>query len=73
MPNIKFQIRNNFDNLYFHEKFQVKSKKYYKIKSDTSLKSYDHAEFKSGAWKQINTSLKSYGNAQYKILDQEQF
>ena len=24
-----------------------------KIKCDTSLKSYDHAEFKSGAWKQI--------------------
>ena len=27
--------------------------KYHKIKNDTLLKSYDHAEFKWGAWKQI--------------------
>ena len=53
MTNTKFQIKNNFDNLYFHAKSWVKSKKYYKIKRDTSLKSYYHAEFKSGAWKQI--------------------
>ena len=53
MPNTKFQIESNFDNVYFHAKSQVKNKKYYKIKCDTSLKSYDHAELKSGAWKHI--------------------
>ena len=39
----------NFDNLYFHAKSLVESIKYHKIKSYTLLKSYDHAEFKSGA------------------------
>ena len=48
MPNTKFQIESNFDNVYFHAKSQVKNKK-----CDTSLKSYDHAELKSGAWKHI--------------------
>ena len=33
-------IGSNFDNLYFHAKFQVKSKIYYKIKYYTSLKNY---------------------------------
>jgi len=41
------------DNFAFLNFFDNKSKKYHKIKCDTSLKSYDHAEFKSGAWKQI--------------------
>ena len=40
----QFCVFNFFDN---------KSKKYHKTKCDTSLKSYDHAEFKSGTWKQI--------------------
>ena len=54
MPNTTFQIESNFDNVYFHAKSQVKNKKkYYKINYDTSLKSYDHAELKSRAWKHI--------------------
>ena len=32
---------------------ELKIKKKYKINYDTSLKSYDHANFKSGAWKHI--------------------
>ena len=50
MQNPKFQIRSNFDNLYFHAKSQVKSIKYHTIKCDLSLKSYDYEEFKLGAW-----------------------
>ena len=38
MPNTTFQIRSNFDNLYFHAKYQVKSKKYHKIKCDVIKK-----------------------------------
>ena len=53
MQNFSEVLKNKFDNLYFHAKSQVKSKKYPKIKCYTSLKSYDHAEFKSGAWEQI--------------------
>ena len=53
MPNTKFQIVSIFDYVYFQAKTQVKRKKYHKIKHDTSLKSYDHAEIKSRAWKQI--------------------
>ena len=33
----------------FMQNLRLKAKKYYKIKCDTSLKTYDHAEFKSGA------------------------
>ena len=35
------------------QNLRLKAKKYYKLKCDTSLKSYDQAEFKSGTWKQI--------------------
>ena len=31
-----------FKRLYFYVKSRIKSTKYYKIKFDTSLKSYDH-------------------------------
>ena len=53
MQNSNEVLGNKFENLYFHAKSWVKSKKYHKIKCYTSLKSYDHAEFKSGAWEQI--------------------
>ena len=53
MQNSNQTLGNKFDNIYFHAKFKVKSLKYHKIKRDTSLKSYDYAEFKSRAWKQI--------------------
>ena len=52
MQNLKLKqvyIGSNFDNIYFHAKSLVKSRKYHKIKSYTLLKSYDHAEFKPGA------------------------
>ena len=56
---------------------RLKIKKYYKIKCDTSLKRYDHAEFKSGDFdlyfggqknQKINcdTSLKRYDHAEFK-------
>ena len=53
MQNLSEVLKNKFDNLYFHAKSQVKSKKYHKIKCYISLKSYDHGEFKSGAWERI--------------------
>ena len=63
MQNSNQVLGNKFDKLYFCAKSQVKRGKNQKIKCstslkrsghvDTSLKSYDHAEFKSGAWKQI--------------------
>ena len=53
IPSNQVYVGSNFDNLYFHEKSQGKSNKYDKIKSDKPLKRYNHAEFKSDAWKQI--------------------
>ena len=53
MQNSNQVLGNKFDNLYFYAKSQVRNKKQYKIKCDTSFKSYGHTEFKSGAWKQI--------------------
>ena len=37
----------------FKQNLRLKAKKYNKINSDTLFKSYDHAEFNSGGWKQI--------------------
>jgi len=54
----KFDFKKNLeqiekDNFTFSNFYYNKSKKYHKINCDTSLKSYDHAEFKSGASKKI--------------------
>ena len=53
MYNPKLQIWRNFDRLYIHEKSKVKSKKYYNIKCDISLKNYCHAESKILDWEQF--------------------
>ena len=47
MQNLKQVLGNNFDNLYFHAKSQVKRKKI-KIKRSTSLKILGHLEAKIG-------------------------
>ena len=39
-------VESKFDRLNFYAKSSVKSEKYHKIKFDTSLKSYGHAQYK---------------------------
>ena len=51
-----FYINSKIKSTKYHtimQNFRLKIKKKYKINYDTSLKSYDHANFKSGAWKHI--------------------
>jgi len=52
MQNSYHVLGNFFDKLYFHAKY-IKSTKYHKIKFDTSLKSYGHAEYKILDWEQF--------------------
>ena len=88
IQNPKFYIGNNFDNLQFHAKSQIKSKNDHKIKCDTSLKSYDHAEFnkfdklylhskskvtrKTTTKNKSSTSLRRSGHLEFKIGDLEE-
>ena len=53
MQSLNLETWKKFDRLYFHAKSKIKSTKYHKIKFDKSFKSFDHAEFNSGALKQI--------------------
>ena len=58
MQSSNLETWKKFDRLYFHAKSKIKSTKYHKIKFDTSLKSYGHAEYKILDWEQ-NLGLKA--------------
>ena len=49
----KLETWRKYDRLYFHAKSKVKSKKYHKIKFNTSMKSCGHAEYKILDWEQL--------------------
>ena len=57
MQSLKLETWRKFDRLYFHAKSKIKRTKYHKIKFDTSLKNYYHAEFNSGVWKQFGQPI----------------
>ena len=53
MQSPKLKTWRKFDRLYLHAKSKTKSTKYHKMKFDTSLKSYGHAEYKILDWEKV--------------------
>ena len=50
---VHWRLWEKFKRLYFYVKSKIKNTKYHTIKVDTSLKSYDNAEYNILDWEQF--------------------